>query len=88
MPTITIPDETYKQLKNRAAALKTTVESVVDQLIRNEPVKGNGSPLDSDEEWKRAFDALLLTARSRASRYPAGFEADISRESMYEDGPR
>lgn len=36
------------------------------------------------DEWQRQFDALNALIHSRADRYPPGFQADVSREAMYE----
>jgi hypothetical protein len=35
------------------------------------------------DEWNRGFNELLAFARSRAALYPPGFQADVSRESIY-----
>jgi hypothetical protein len=34
--------------------------------------------------WRRLFDAYLREVAARASRYPAGFVVDDSRDSIYE----
>jgi hypothetical protein len=36
------------------------------------------------EEWKRRFDAWQIDVAARADRYPPGFAADVSRESIYD----
>ena len=42
------------------------------------------APEPSDDDWKTGFDQLLALVRSRAGRYPPGFQADVSREGMYQ----
>ena len=101
MPTITVPDETFRRLSRRAAALGTTVEAValpaldlveeipiVGQLphVKESPIAGQTSPpveLALDEGKKKS-EEILERARSRAHLYPPGFEADVSRESIYD----
>lgn len=89
MPTIEVPEETYQRLSRRASAGHTTVESlaapVLERLSREpEPPTPPGDvPYD---EWKKRFDDLLVLARSRAHLYPPGFEADVSRDSIYGSG--
>ena len=91
MATLNIPDATYARLAARAAALNTTVEQlaapVLDRLVSGDSgVNGHPAPAGdvSYDEWKNGFDELLALARSRANLYPPGFQADVSRESMYE----
>ena len=86
MPTIEIPEATYQRLTRRGAALKKTVEELavpaLDEAFR-EP--GPTVPLKlSPEDWQVQFDEWQVTVRQRANRYPLGFEADVSRESIYE----
>lgn len=83
MPTITIPDETYERLFRHAAALKTTVDDVVDRLSREVKANGTSTTTASTNEWSQNFNAILQLAKSHEMKYPPGFEADISREAMY-----
>jgi len=90
MPTITVPEETYERLMHRAAAMKTTVDAIVasaiEQIARDpQPAKGLTFIKLPNAEWEKNFDEMLAQARSRADRYPPGFEVDISREAMYPD---
>jgi hypothetical protein len=90
MPQLTIPADTYEKLARRAAALNVTVEQLVTPAL--ERVAGEGenghpplAPADLPyDQWKARFDEFLTTVRSRAGRYPPGFQADVSRESIYE----
>ncbi len=84
MPTITIPDDTFERLTRRATELGTTIEALVAPVldrVMHEPTPPGDLPYD---EWKKLFDDILAKAQSRADRYPPGFQADVSRESMYE----
>jgi hypothetical protein len=91
MATITIPEETFQRLSRRAAALGTTVEAVAvpaleqvgEEPTSNEPEMAK-TPSAPNDDWKTRFAEFLERARSRADRYPPGFEADVSRESIYE----
>ena len=91
MPTIEVPEETYRRLSRRAANRHTTIESlavpVLEQLSRE--AEPGAAPLTPPgdlpyDEWKKRFDDLLSLAHSRSHLYPPGFEADVSRESIYE----
>jgi hypothetical protein len=91
MPLLTIPADTYEKLASRAAALNVTVEQLVTAAL--ERVAGaevaNGHPPASPgqlpyDQWKTQFDELLASIHSRADRYPPRFQADVSRESIYE----
>jgi hypothetical protein len=91
MPQLTIPAETYEKLSRRAAELNVTVEQLVTPVLERVAEVGgeNGPrPLPPADlpygEWKARFDELLATVHSRAGRYPPGFQADVSRESIYE----
>jgi hypothetical protein len=91
MPQLTIPAETYEKLARRAAALHVTVEQLVTPALEGlagadletgaRPAPAGDLPYD---QWRARFDELLATVRSRAGRYPPGFQADVSRESIYE----
>ena len=80
MPTIDIPEETYRRLTRRAAALHTTVESLALPALEGaacEPVVASAPAGVPRDEWQAGV-------RKRADRYPPGFRADASRESIYE----
>ena len=91
MPIITIPDDIYQHLARRAQTLGTTVESLAVLLLEqatHEPATNDTQPTPPGElpydEWKRAFDEWMTAVDARADRYPPGFQADVSRESIYE----
>lgn len=91
MPTLDIPADTYARLAARASALGTTVEALALPALEEaakSPATDSTPPPPADElpddEWRRLFDKMLADTRSRAGRYPAGFQADVSRESIYE----
>ena len=91
MPQLTIPAATYEKLARRAAALNVTVEQLVTpalERVAGGEVENGHAPMSSGdlsyEQWKAQFDELLTTIHSRAGRYPPGFQADVSRESIYE----
>ncbi len=93
MPTIDIPEETYRRLTRRAAALHTTVESLAMPALEGaacEPLPAVALPTTTEpvdlpyDEWKKGLDEMVARAEARAHRYPPGFEADVSRESIYE----
>jgi hypothetical protein len=88
---LTIPDDTYERRARRAAALNVTVEQLVtpglERVAGAEAVSGQppAPPGDlPDDEWKARFNELLATIRGRADRYPPGFQADVSRENIYD----
>ncbi|HKI32225.1 MAG TPA: hypothetical protein VKA46_10180 [Gemmataceae bacterium] len=91
MPQLTILDDTYERLARRAAALNVTVEQLVTPVLERvagaEAVNGHPPTPPGDlpfDPWKARFDELLATVRGRADRYPPGFQADVSRESIYD----
>lgn len=91
MPTITVPEETYQRLSRRAAALGTTVEAValpaLDEAANDAKAEFIPTPPPAQlayEQWKKISEEIIERAQSRAHLYPPGFEADVSRESIYE----
>ncbi len=92
MPTIDIPEATYQRLTRRAAALRTTVESLavpaLEELARDPAMPAlptTDSPVDLPyDEWKKLFGEIVSRAEARKLLYPPGFVADVSRESIYE----
>lgn len=91
MPALDIPADTYARLAAQAVALGTTIEALalpaLEEVAKGSTTKGNSpAPANelSDDEWRRVFDKMLTDTRSRADRYPTGFRADVSRESIYE----
>jgi hypothetical protein len=84
MPQLTIPDDTYQRLACRAAALNMTVEQLVTSTLEQVAKSAEAGGNLTEEQWQTRFDQLLATIRSRADRYPPGFQADVSRDSIYE----
>ena len=92
MPTLEIPEATYERLARRAAKLQTSVEELAVPALERvaiEPMTDvppqSDPPVDLPyDEWKKGLDEMAARAADRAHRYPPGFEADVSRESIYE----
>jgi hypothetical protein len=87
MPQLTIPANTYEKLVRRAAALNVTVEQLVTPALERVAageVENGSPPISPGDQWQARFDELLTTIHSRAGRYPPRFQADVSRESIYE----
>jgi hypothetical protein len=84
MPTLTIPDETFRRLTARAAELHITVDQLVTPFLDRAAEALPTEPL-TGEAWRRAFDRLTREIQSRAGRYPSGHIVDDSRESIYRD---
>lgn len=87
MPSITIEPDTYQRLVRRAAELHISVGDLVAPILHQlaEFEGASIAPIDLPfDQWKEKFDELLRLIESRADRYPPGFEADDSRESIYE----
>ena len=87
MPTLEIPEATYNRLARRAAALSTSVEALavpaLEDVARGPEAAATPAELPLDE-WQSRFDEWQAGVRKRADRYPPGFRADVSRESIYE----
>ena len=84
MATINVSEETYQRLSKRAAEQNVTVDDLV------EPVLGRFVDADHTQnrflpapERMKALYEWMEIVRQRASRYPAGFVVDDSRESIY-----
>ena len=88
MPQLTISTDAYEKLARRAADLNLTVEQFVTAVLERAAEAGaeNGQPLGDlpDDQWQAQFDEFLTAVRRRAGRYPPSFQADVSRESIYE----
>ncbi len=84
MATIHVSDETYQRLSKRAAEQNVTVEDLVEPVLGHF-VEANSTrdqiPLAA--ERIKALNGWMAIVRQRASRYPAGFAVDDSRESIY-----
>jgi hypothetical protein len=88
MATLNIRDDAYERLARKAAARNTTVENFVEPLLdrtaETEPASAIHHALRTDAEREKAFIEWMTHVQTRASRYPAGFAVDDSRESIYE----
>jgi hypothetical protein len=86
--TLNIKDDTYEKLARKAVAQNTTVEDFIepllDRLAETEPAAVVHPPLATAAQRERAFAEWMAQVQERASRYPAGFVVDDSRESIYE----
>jgi hypothetical protein len=87
MPHLTIPEETFKRLAAKAAALHISIDEFVkpalDQLAGTD-LSSPAVPL-TGEAWYAELIAWKRDAESRMSRYPQGFVLDDSRESVYRE---
>jgi hypothetical protein len=88
MPSVNVPEETFRRLAERAAALNVTVEELVRPALEGLARNGVGTPKVpqpplTGEAWKRELEAWKRDAESRADRYPPGHVLDDSRETIY-----
>ena len=81
MSTIHIPDEIYERLLSRAALLGTTVDKLTTSALEQFAHESVSS--QSQKTWSKNFEEWMAIVQARADRYPPGFEADVSRESIY-----
>ena len=89
MPSVEIPEETFRRLAERAAARNISVDDFVrpalDRLAEEEPVDpALSTPLTGDA-WLAEWDAWKRDVESRSGRYPPGFVLDDSRDTIYRD---
>jgi hypothetical protein len=89
MPQVTVPEETFRRLAERAAALHVSVEDLVRPVLERLAETGPAPaelplPLTGDA-WRAELEAWKRDAKSRAGRYPPGFVLDDSRETMYRE---
>jgi hypothetical protein len=89
--TLEIPEELYRQLSQRALALKTTVEALATPILAKLAAESQieAPPVASTDElpytvWKERFDAHMAVVATRADRYPPDHITDVSREGMNE----
>jgi hypothetical protein len=89
MPHITVPEETYRRLSARAAALDISVEDLVQPVLERLAESGPYAlqptvPLTGDA-WHAELAAWKRDAESRADRYASGCVLDDSRETIYRE---
>jgi hypothetical protein len=89
MPQITVPDETFRRLAARAAALNVSVDSFVQPLLERLAELGSSAPEPpaplTGDAWRAELEAWKRDAESRSDRYPPGFVLDDSRETLYRE---
>lgn len=87
MPQIDVPVDVYENLAARAAERGTTVEAitrpVLEYVAQHGPEFGLAKYREL-EERNKLFDEMMAHIHNVAPEYPPGFEADVSRESIYE----
>ncbi len=89
MPHLTVPEDTFRPLAARAAALNITVDALVQPALDRLAETGTSPaepslPLNGDA-WHAELNAWKRDAESRAVRYPPGFVLDDSRETIYRE---
>jgi hypothetical protein len=86
VPQLTIPEDTFRRLAAKAAALNISVEDLVAPVL-DQVASQDTSPL-TGEDWQREREAWKRDAESRADRYPPGHVLDDSRETIYGERER
>ena len=89
MPHVTVPENTFRRLSERAAVLNISVDDLVkpalDRLAETGSALSESSEPLTGDAWQAELDAWKRDAASRAGRYPPGFVLDDSRETMYRE---
>jgi hypothetical protein len=89
MPQITVPEETFRRLSARAAALNISVDDLVQPALDRLAEFGSPAPEPllplSGAAWQSELEAWKRDAESRSDRYPPGFVLDDSRETLYRE---
>jgi hypothetical protein len=89
MPQLTVPEETFRRLAARAAALNISVDDLVQPALDRLAETGMSAPEPSlpltGDAWRAELDAWKRDAEGRAGRYPPGFVLDDSRETLYRE---
>jgi hypothetical protein len=89
MPHLTIPEDTFRRLTAKAAALNISLDDLVQPALDRLAESGTSTlepllPLTGDA-WRAELNAWKRDAESRAARYPPGFVLDDSRETIYRE---
>jgi hypothetical protein len=89
MPSVTIPEDLFRQLSVRAAALSISVDDLVQGALDRLVEAGTASPESlvtlTGDAWRNELEAWKRDAESRAERYAPGFVLDDSRETLYRE---
>jgi hypothetical protein len=87
MATVSIPEETFRRLAEKAAALHVSVEELLrpalEALLENGAATQQMQPPLTGEAWKHELEEWKKDAETRAGRYPPGHVLDDSRETIY-----
>jgi hypothetical protein len=89
MPHVTVPEDTFRRLAAKAAALNVSVDDLIrpalDRLAEaDSPTPEPPFPMTGDA-WYAELEAWKRDVESRAGRYPPGFALDDSRETIYRE---
>lgn len=89
MPNVTVPEDTFRRLSERAAALNISVDELVKPALDRLAEAGTSSPEPprplTGDAWRAELEAWKRDAEGRAGRYPPGFVVDDSRETLYRE---
>jgi hypothetical protein len=89
MPHVTVPEDTFRRLVAKAAALNISVDELIQPALDRLAETGTseiGPPLPlTGDAWRAELNAWKQEAKSRAGRYAPGFVLDDSRETIYRE---
>jgi hypothetical protein len=89
MPQITVPEETFRRLTARAAALKISVDNLVQPALERLAELGSSAPEPlrplTGAAWRAELEAWKRDSQRRADRYPPVLVLDDSRETLYRE---
>jgi len=89
MPHVTVPEDTFRRLVAKAAALNISVDDLVQPALDRLADAGTPTPVSqlplAGDAWHAELNAWKRDAESRAGRYPPGFVLDDSRETIYRE---
>src|SRR3954451_11771189 len=89
MPNVTVPEDTFRRLSERAAALNISVDELVKAALDRLAETGTSSPESllplTGDAWRAELEAWRRDAESRAGRYSPEFVLDDRRETIYRE---
>src|SRR5208283_622620 len=89
MPYLTVPEDIFRRLAARAAALNISVDDLVQPALDRLADTATTAPVSqlplTGDAWHAELNAWKRDAESRAGRYPPGFVLDDSRETIYRE---